>query len=383
MKLPILLTALGLIAAVLAPSPYALADEDGEPAERPTLAPSWRDQGEAAFGEKNYAEAIFLYRKWLEADPRDQTTWYNLACTYALTGQKDAALTAFERAVDAGWSDAQWPQEDADLAPLREEERFTAALARASESGSEDEPEGFERHFVEIPAIGTYVAMLPPDYDAEDTKRYPLVVILHGNGSSETKHGRLADRLGREDVIYVAPRAPYPNLGVFFGMREAGWTWRPQDADEGALESLGPERLYVDSILAAVDDATKRYRVAGDRFFVLGHSMGGFFANVTAILEPTRVAAYFAYAGGLPERFHDAKWLTPLKTNGVKAYLCHGSDDPVVPPEFSRVAYEKMSDLEIDVTHAVVTGQDHGIGPRVAESMTRWLNDVVRKEGPR
>ena len=212
---------------LLALAPFAATAEEAEapeaqPAYEPrTLAPSWRDQATAAYGEKRYADAIFLYRKWLEADPHDDGSWYNLACTYALAGMKAAALEAFETAVDAGWEDPRWPTEDTDLAPIREDPRFDAAVARCAANQGKNAPQDAVRHWVEIPAVTTYLAMLPPDYESTE-KAYPLVLILHGNGSSEAWHGRLADRAGRDGVIYVAPRAPYPNAQVFYQLAPAG-----------------------------------------------------------------------------------------------------------------------------------------------------------------
>lgn len=366
---------------VLAPAPCAAEDEappEAAPAWTPkTLAPSWRDQATEAYQAKRWADAIFLYRKWLEADPHDDGSWYNLACTYALAGQKEAALEAFETAVDAGWEDAGWPAQDADLESVREEARFTAALARCVANQAKNAPEGAIRHWVEIPAMTTYLAMLPPDYETSEAA-YPLVLILHGNGSSEAWHGRLADRVGRDGVIYVAPRAPYPNTQVFYQLQRPGWTWLPQDVDEESAERLDAARLYVDSIFAAVDDARKRYRVKGDRIYVFGHSMGGFFANVCAILEPERVAATFAYAGGLDEHYHAARWLEPLKTNGVKMLHVHSTDDPVVPVNRSVEAHQLLQEADVDTTIRLVDGVGHRVGPPVLELLETWVAEVVR-----
>ena len=70
----------------------------------------------------------------------------------------------------------------------------------------------------------------PPDYDSSN-RRYPIFVILHGNGSNETSRGQLADDFGREGVIYVAVRAPYPSGGSA-GRGQPGYTaWPPETFD--------------------------------------------------------------------------------------------------------------------------------------------------------
>ncbi len=376
----LVLPILALLGFALAPLSATAEDAEtpeAQPAYQPKiLAASWRDQATAAYGEKRWADAIFLYRKWLEADSHDEGSWYNLACTYALAGQEEAAVEAFETAVDAGWTDPQWPTEDPDLEALRDEARFTAALVRCVENQAKAGPQDAVRHWVKIPALTTYLALLPLDYETSEA-RYPLVLVLHGNGSSAAGHGRIADAVGREGVIYVAPRAPYPNAQVFYQSQRPGWTWRPQDAGDDALEGLDPASLYVDSILAAVEDARKRYRVAGDRFYVFGHSMGGFFANGTAVLHPEQVAATFAYAGGLSEAYHDAKWLEPLKTNGVKMLHVHGTADPVVSASSSREAHRVMQEAGVDSTIRLVEGVDHGMREPVRKLLKTWIREVV------
>ena len=56
--------------------------------------------------------------------------YYNLACAYARTGQKDKALESLSRAVDEGFSDRAGMERDEDLAPLRPDPRFQQLLSR-------------------------------------------------------------------------------------------------------------------------------------------------------------------------------------------------------------------------------------------------------------
>ena len=55
---------------------------------------------------------------------------FNLACGYTRLGRKGEALTALERAVEAGFTRRQTFESDSDLAPLREEERFLQLMDR-------------------------------------------------------------------------------------------------------------------------------------------------------------------------------------------------------------------------------------------------------------
>ncbi len=77
------------------------------------------------------------YEDGLKADlelsrlcPRDKLVWYNLACSYALTGRVDEALQSLERSIVLGYRDMRWIREDHDLDSLKQDARFMALLQR-------------------------------------------------------------------------------------------------------------------------------------------------------------------------------------------------------------------------------------------------------------
>jgi adenylate cyclase len=55
---------------------------------------------------------------------------YNVACLYTTQGNTQRALDLLEEAVELGFGDRAWMENDSDLEPLRHEERFKALLAR-------------------------------------------------------------------------------------------------------------------------------------------------------------------------------------------------------------------------------------------------------------
>ena len=62
--------------------------------------------------------------------PHDSTVLYNLACSYSLTGQVDAAFDALHRALAAGYDDIKWLTQDPDLETLRKHPRYDEVRAR-------------------------------------------------------------------------------------------------------------------------------------------------------------------------------------------------------------------------------------------------------------
>ena len=345
-----------------------------------TFQPSWKEQADALLtGQSDYPGAIALYKKWLEANPLDDEAWYNLACTYALSGDTRNALDAWEYAVDAGWNDQTHPLNDPDLASIRSDARFDAALKRIADVKNAQGPEGFIRRFGVVQTVGTYVVMLPPDY-ATSAKEYPICVILHGNGSTELRHGRLAESFGREGVIYVAPRAPYPNIGVMHG-GDDGWTaWPPEDIDENSSLFTKIPLDYVAWIFNCIHDVQSNYRARKGKVFIYGHSQGAHFADLCALLRPEEVASYMAHAGRMPsETFATADALRGLKENGVRPYLLHGREDGVVLPVESEKLSAAFREAGVNHTLKIVDG-DHGFSEAIRKEIRAWVEGEVRGE---
>jgi hypothetical protein len=69
-------------------------------------------------------------------DPDCAPAHYDLACYYALAGQKDKALAAFETALTRGFCDFDWAVRDPDLEALREAPEFGRLLRGHGEGGA-------------------------------------------------------------------------------------------------------------------------------------------------------------------------------------------------------------------------------------------------------
>lgn len=345
------------------------------------LGSSWKDRGMQALGTGDLDSARSYYERWLEADPQDELSWYNLACICALQGDRDKALTAWENSVEAGWDDPDHPMSDGDLESIRDDARFTAALQRVSEAKESDGPEGYIRNFLELTSVGTYIVALPPDYDRTN-RSYPLCVILHGSGSSETGHGRLADRFGRDDVIYIAPRAPYPHTSSYKGSGNLGFTaWPPERID--SLDPLDKEVPYMYSnwIMQCVRDARDRYRISDDKALLLGHSQGAAFSFITASLFPEEFRSIYVYAGYFPDEFQTEERIAELKRNNVRIRLAHGTADNVVDPEETRMIGAKLQEMGLDCSVSLYDDVTHSILPPVMEDMTEWVTRETGRPG--
>ena len=79
------------------------------------------------------------YQKGLEMDlrlsrmkPENKFVRYNLACSYALTGQNDKALLNLNKAVELGYRDVEQLRQDKDLEPIKSDPRFQSLIKKLS-----------------------------------------------------------------------------------------------------------------------------------------------------------------------------------------------------------------------------------------------------------
>jgi len=106
----------------------------------PEFEKYFQQQGDTiykAFINKNYDQLLSLLsdlEKRYTALPQEQvktyTSWaseeiyYNFACAYSLTNQKDKAIDYFDKALNLGYKDRAHVDEDTDLDNIRSDERF-------------------------------------------------------------------------------------------------------------------------------------------------------------------------------------------------------------------------------------------------------------------
>lgn len=94
-------------------------------AANPVEGEFWNQLGAARYNAKDYRKAIAAYEKALElgaGNPANSA--YNLACNYALLGEKEPALKWLEKAFKLKWLDLPHAQTDADLQILRDDVRY-------------------------------------------------------------------------------------------------------------------------------------------------------------------------------------------------------------------------------------------------------------------
>src|SRR3954469_14952007 len=74
------------------------------------------------------ADGLKMDRKLVKLQPDNATAHYNLACSLALSKRKSDALTQLKQAVQLGYRDFDWMQQDPDLEGLKKLPQFQDLL---------------------------------------------------------------------------------------------------------------------------------------------------------------------------------------------------------------------------------------------------------------
>ena len=200
-----------------------------------------------------------------------------------------------------------------------------------------------------------YLLFLPKDYSAKDSKRWPLMLFLHGAGERGTDvqrvviHGPpMLVKQGREfPFILVAPQCP------------EGKQWDN------------------DGLLKLLEHITEKYSVDTNRVYLTGLSMGGYGTWKLGVAHPELFAAIVPICGGgetIAVFLAARERAAALKSLPVWAF--HGGKDPVVPlSESERMvdALKKIGGKEVKLTVYPEAGHNSWTETYNNPALYEWL----------
>ncbi len=99
----------------------------------------WYDEGMRLHRRGNYAQAIEDFQKAIADDYRTDAASYNIACGYALLGDKDKAFEWLHKALEEGFELSSYLRGDDDLENLHEDPRWAEIRKAAREERSNSE----------------------------------------------------------------------------------------------------------------------------------------------------------------------------------------------------------------------------------------------------
>ena len=195
-----------------------------------------------------------------------------------------------------------------------------------------------------------YLIYLPKDYL---TKKYPLVLFLHGAGERGTNlkdieiHGlpKLVRNGKKFPFIIIAPQCPL-NL----------WWSDP---------------LPVDLLSKLVNDIVMKYGIHKNNVFCTGLSMGGYGTLALSIKNPKLFSAIIPICGGMDiKNFFDI-----LNLKDLPIWLFHGDKDEVIPLENSQSIYKVLKPVNKNIKLTVYKGVDHNSWDRAYDDneLYKWM----------
>jgi predicted peptidase len=155
-----------------------------------------------------------------------------------------------------------------------------------------------------------YLLFLPSDFGKDKTKRWPLILFLHGAGERGTNLAKVKVH-GPPKIVAKQPDFPFIVAS-------------PQCPD-GQIWSN-------ESLLALLEEVSREYAVDPSRVYLTGLSMGGYGTWSLGLTHPEKFAAIAPICGGgnlISLLLAEGAKAQALKTLGVWAF--HGAKDPVVP----------------------------------------------------
>lgn len=163
--------------------------------------------------------------------------------------------------------------------------------------------------------VTDYVLQIPASYNTEKTKRWPVIIFLHGVG----ERGNDLNTVKRAGLAGVAAKDPnFPYIVVSPQCKTDSW-WD------------------VPSLNVLYDDVLKQYNVDPKRIYVTGLSMGGYGCWEWVAAYPAKFAAAVPVCGAGPVAKACA-----LKDKPVWAF--HNADDPTVNVSGSRNMVNAIKD---------------------------------------
>jgi phospholipase/carboxylesterase len=223
--------------------------------------------------------------------------------------------------------------------------------------------EGF--YTAEVPSLRGWPVrtFLPTGY--EPNYPYPLLVFLHGHGSSEEQILRLAPRLSRRNYISIALRGPQEIDPRSDGRRAFSW------GSDGLHDAFLEEYIF-----RAVEQTRRLYHVHSERIYLAGFCEGATLAYRLGLQYPEKFAGVISLNGTMPRggplmRLPDVRHL--------KVLIGHGIANALVPFSLARNDFRLFYAAGLDVRlHSYPT--THRIHADMLRDINRWIMEHIDAE---
>ena len=210
-----------------------------------------------------------------------------------------------------------------------------------------------------------YLTLEPDGFDAD--RRYPMVVLLHGYGSSMGDLAALSPAIDREGYVYVCPSAP---IRVEIGPGMAGYAWMPFEDDGGSEDAQHAEEM----LAAMYEDVVEQYQVEQGQVIVGGFSQGGMMAYRWGLTNPELFRGLVALSSRVPAPDSLRARLPASRTQSI--FIAHGTEDSMISVEDARES-RRFLDAEGYSPEYREYPMGHEINQDVLGDLVPWIRTML------
>jgi predicted peptidase len=215
-------------------------------------------------------------------------------------------------------------------------------------------PAGLEQYEKRTFKTLPYRILYPENYNR--TKKYPIVLFLHGRGECGTDNEK---QLVHGAKIFLTPenRKKFPAIVVFPQCPESSF-WANAESDRTKtpysiqFDYSKPIKEPLALAIALVKDLLKKEAADPQRVYVTGLSMGGMGTFEAVHRFPKLFAAALPICGGGDQRL-------TKKAQKVPFWVFHGTDDAVVSVQLSKDMVQRLTKIKARVRYTEYPGVNH------------------------
>ena len=193
-----------------------------------------------------------------------------------------------------------------------------------------------------------------------NTKKSPIVFLLHGFGSNEEDLFSFSPYLNN-DVTIISLRAPimlYPNSYAWYNIYYSG-----------SVKSYDKEaaKLIKNQFISEINYFIKKYDCDPNRITLIGFSQGAILGH--AIAQSSNIKNLIALSGYVDDELIDFD-----NTNKTSIYISHGNEDEVIPFKESIETNKILNQNNIEYEFNSFE-QGHGVNSENLKSFLEWLKE--------
>ena len=210
-----------------------------------------------------------------------------------------------------------------------------------------------------------YLIVEPDGYDA--SRRYPLVVLLHGYGANMGDLAGLSPAIDKGGYVYAFPNGPV-KVRLGYGLEGRAWTPSVDGAGDETLERSA-ERLA-----AFFDEVMDTSEIEPGRAVLGGFSQGGMMAYRCGLPAPDIFCGLAALSSRIPDPEAIRQDLPATREQPI--FISHGTADTMISVQDGRESRRFLEDHGYSPEYREYE-MGHEISQEVLLDLVSWIHKVL------